>query len=509
MAVPHPSRHHALLATIFLLNAIEFLQAGMLSFGAGPIMGEIGLSPEEFTFTTASYACIAITAIAKQRWLVERMGWRQFIQVSLLLFLAGAAVCATAGGFSQFVLGRCIMAFGGAAFMTSARLMVNLIPPGPRRLAGIKSFVIALALGLAAAPWLAAVAVGRDWRLIFGMLSLLAITALGAAACSLPTEKVPHLERSGSHPWLLLSMAAGSFLTLYALQRASYALFSDALPLLLFIILGLLCLAFAVRHQHRHSRPLLHVARLAQPRYLSGLALFTLCYVVLGANNTMLPVLMQRGLGFAWEVIGRVQSVGMLATLAGYLVMLQVMKKWPGARKFYLCGFLALAWFGWQLSRLNTHADLWHGVLPAIVAFGLFIILVMAMTAIHTFTDLASDEEAFAHGQQVKNMLSQFGLGLGIASATLGLQWRTASHYATLNGRFTPENAEFSAMLSSLHSHLAPSQGDTVAAQQALAHLAVLLNQQATLLASLDYFYFVMCMALACTILMWFQKTLR
>ena len=39
MTPSHP-REKTLLATIFALNAIEFLQAGMIAFGAGPIMGD-------------------------------------------------------------------------------------------------------------------------------------------------------------------------------------------------------------------------------------------------------------------------------------------------------------------------------------------------------------------------------------------------------------------------------------------------------------------------------------
>ena len=75
MTARHP-REKTLLATIFVLNAIEFLQAGMIAFGAGPIMGEIGASPEEFTLATVVYAVVAIAAISKQGWLVERLGWR-------------------------------------------------------------------------------------------------------------------------------------------------------------------------------------------------------------------------------------------------------------------------------------------------------------------------------------------------------------------------------------------------------------------------------------------------
>lgn len=61
-----------LLVTIFCLNIIEYLQAGMIAFSANPIMGEIGVSPEEFGLINAVYACIAIIMIAQQHWLAAR-----------------------------------------------------------------------------------------------------------------------------------------------------------------------------------------------------------------------------------------------------------------------------------------------------------------------------------------------------------------------------------------------------------------------------------------------------
>ena len=89
----------ALLSTILLLTLLEFLQSGMIAFAAGPIMGEIGASPEEFSLTTVAYAAVAISTISKQRWLVERLGWRNFVLASLGLFILGSAICATSDSY--------------------------------------------------------------------------------------------------------------------------------------------------------------------------------------------------------------------------------------------------------------------------------------------------------------------------------------------------------------------------------------------------------------------------
>jgi DHA2 family multidrug resistance protein len=508
-AAKHP-REATLLATIFVLNAIEFLQAGMIAFSAGPIMGEIGATPEDFTIATAVYAVVAMGAIAKQAWLVERLGWRTFIQASVAVFVIGAAVCASSGGFAQYLVGRAVMGMGGAAFMTSARMMVNLMPPSPRRFIGIKSFASALAIGNALAPWLASEAVSHErWPAIFGLLAVLAVVAAALGSVWLPTARTPVEQRSGTHQLMLFTLLGGSFLGLYALQRATYDFYADALPLLAGVALAGAALLYFVHHQSGHARPLLALGRLAQGRYLMGLMLFTLCYIVLGANNYMLPALMQRALGFPWEVIGEVQSAGLMIALPGFWVMALVLARFPAPKKFYVAGFGALALFGVLLARLNGEANLWTDVMPAIGAYGVFIILVMATTAMQAFLSLQHDAQAFANGQQLKNMLSQFGIAFGVAAAALGLQWRGSEHYAVLNRHFDSADAIFNHSVGQLAEQLTAAGQGAQAGQLALVQLVQQMNQQATLLASLDYFRFVIGFAVVAALGMMVQRVLK
>ncbi len=128
--IPRP----ALLATIFVFNLIEFLQSGMIVFASAPTMGRIGASPEQYSLVTALYAAVAVLSISQMTVLVQRFGWRDFLLGAVLLFLGGSWLCAGATSLGAFATGRILMAAGGGAFMTAARMMVNLIPPSPQRI---------------------------------------------------------------------------------------------------------------------------------------------------------------------------------------------------------------------------------------------------------------------------------------------------------------------------------------------------------------------------------------
>ena len=508
-APPRHPHEAGLLVSIFLLNAIEFLQGGMITFASGPILGEIGASPEEFTFATAVYAVVAIAAISKQLWIVERIGWRGFVQASVVVFVIGAAICATSTSFPQYLAGRVVMGLGGGPFLTSARLIVQLIPPSPRRFRGILAFAGGLSIGNGMAPWLASLAVSHgSWSGIFVLLAAMAVMAALVGTVALPADIAPMEKRSQAHPLMTLIMMGGAFLILYALLRASYDFYADVMPLVLAVLTGAGALLYFAMHQHGHERPLLVVKRLMVPRYLAGMGVFTLGYMVLGANNYMLPVLMQGGLGFPWEVAGKVQTAGLIIAAPTFAIMAMVLAKNTSAKKFYVTGFAFLTVSGLMLMRLNPEAGLWSDVWPGIAVYGAFITPVMVTTALHSFMDLQRDEVAFSNGQQLKNMLSQFGVSLGIAGAALGLQWRNSEHLSVLLQRFHAEDAAFGNVAGQLGEQFAAAHG-AQAPLVAVATLAQQLNQQAILLSSLDYFGFLAVLGVAGALLMLAQRVLK
>jgi hypothetical protein len=353
------------------------------------------------------------------------------------------------------------------------------------------------------------VAVSHDgWQWIFAILIALAILTAVLSTICLPAEVPPHELRTQSHPALLMALVAGTFFVLYAFQRSYYDFYSDITMLAAAAVLGLMALAYFVRGMHAGERPLLHLRELRNKRYWTGVGLFTFCYTLMGATNYMLPAVLQRGLGFAWEAIGPVQATGLAATVLTWAVMSMILPKRPAAKKYYLAGFLALAAFGWRVSSLSPQADLWTDFVPALACYGVFVMLVLSTTAMHTFREVQHHETVFSHAQQVKNMLGQVGSSLGIAIATAGLQARTATHYATLNERFVSGDPAYAQALHALTESLA-QHGAAQPAAIANASLAQMLGQQATLLAGLDYFWVIGFVGLTGAVVMLVQRVLR
>ena len=430
LTIPRP----ALLAAIFVFNFIEFLSTGMTVFAAPAIMGHVGASPEEYATVSALYAAVAVLSISQLTVLVQRLGWRNYLLGSVLFYLVGAWICAGSGSVAAFAGGRLLMAMGGGVFMTASRMMVNLIPPSPQRLHGIAAFGSALSLGLALGPLAAAKFVGHEaWGGMFVLLAALAVIGAGIAARWLPVG-ADTLDGTPTRLHLPdgILLGGGAAITLFALQHLSYDWHGERSALLGHLALGLgLLLAFGLLKARRRE-PFLHLNILASARYRLGLLIFAACYALLGMVNTLLPQAVQKGLGVGLEQAGVLQGVGLLSTFVVFALMLLMVKRNPHPTRFFVTGFLMLALLGWRFATLDPRADAWDTVMPWLGLFGGFLTLGMATAAIHSFKDLQADNVVFSHAQQLKNMLGQVGLALGVGVTNIGLQERTALHASRL-----------------------------------------------------------------------------
>ncbi|WP_313623005.1 MFS transporter [Achromobacter sp.] len=508
--MPHPKPPVSLLLVIGALTFIDFLQNGMATFGAAPIMGEIGASPEEYSTIAVIYACVAVVMIALQGWLTHRLGLRCYLLASLAAAGGGAAVCALAHDEAGFLLGRVLMAAGCAAMLTSSRLTVNLIPPSPARFLGIKALATGLCVGTALAPWLAAMAVEHDgWQLMFWLVAALSVLAMAPVMLAMPGREAGSVLAGQVRLIPIAALGAGSFLLLHALQRSYYDFFSDRNLLTMSAAAGVAALGYFVWTETRNGAPLLKLGGMKEARFLSGLVLFMTCYLMLGANGYLVPLMLQRALGQSWTTAGEFFAMGLGAGVLTWAAMSQLLPRWPSPRKFLAAGFLALAAFGVLMSRLAPTANMWTDVFPALACYGMFIMIIMPTTAMHTFTGLSGDPAVFAHAQQVKNMLAQVGQALGIMLATVGQQWFASRHYSVLQESIATGNAHFEAAMAQLSGFFAASAGPAQAQQLATAQIAQMLSQQSVLLASLDHFRVVAAVALAAAVVSLVQRVFR
>jgi MFS family permease len=494
-----PRLRQAHLLTISALVGLEYLQSVMASFASSYIMGGIDAAPEEFSLATAVYAGAAVVMLFKHRVLVQRLGYRRFIRLSLLAFALGALLTGLAHDVPSYLAGRVVQALGGAAFFTGSRVQVNHYQ-GPDRLMAIKRFATGIFLGSGLAPLLGAHLVDTwGWRAVF--LVMLPLTALvaGLVEYALPDhEPIEHDNPGQVHSGGTLALVGGIFLLQFVLERVPYDVFDSATTLVVPALLAAAGLAAFMWHDHSRHDGLIPYRHIVDGRFLVGLSVYFFCYVIGAISNYLTPVLLVRGLGFTVTSSGWLLSATSVLGLLTAFVYFACVQRHTKLKSYLWFALAVLFVHGWWMSRLSsdvTQADLFW---PLYLLNGIFIAVAQGTAALGTFRNV--DEKVFSQAYQLKNAMREVANASGVSIATVILQMRGSVHYARL--------AETTSSLGPWYGN---GEGDPMgltsgASQEALARLSQLITQQSTVLACLDYDWALCGVAVLAAVVVAWQK---
>lgn len=439
VARDRPSTAMQLLA-LAAVTSVEFLENGLVLFGAGPIMAGAGVSASAFALVYAAYGAAAVFMLYKHQWVVERLGYRRFVLLSLLAFGLGSGVCATSpadGSVLQLALGRLMQGLGGSTFFVAGRMLINELSP-ERRFHGLLTFVSALLGGTALAPLLAAGLLGLGgWRALFGFGLIWALLVGWAARACLPDQRrAPH-ERSQEHWVWLLVVLAGVCGLQWVIQQIPFQR-ADELPAqgLAVALLSTGVLSLFAWRQWGRERPLINYRGLVQRRYLVGLVFYALGYFLAGAMGLLLPWMLHQELGLSLLATALWTSLGLLSSVVMALLHIFAAGRWPYHQRYMLSGVLLQALACLLLSQVQGggQGPGWSALALGLgtLLSGLSLPLFIGPVAQGTFVEL--HESVFSHGYQVKNIVRQLSLSFSVALLTWLLHQLAEGHLARLGG---------------------------------------------------------------------------
>ncbi|WP_316676274.1 MFS transporter [uncultured Tolumonas sp.] len=415
---------------IGLMVCIEFIMNAMLSFSSSYLCGGLGMTLHTYSLTTAVYAGTAILMIAQHHWLVSHLGYRRFIRCALVFFTVGSLICANADAASLFIFGRVIQAIGGSAFFTAARVHVNFFAPTPAgRGLAIRYMAYSLVGGSAMAAFLAALILEHySWRALF-LIQLPQIAAVWWLTGK-TTSNVRKLRPSGKlHPANMFCLVAGVFVLQYIVENAPYDYFSDESLFCGLLLLAIIGLGLFVWFEHQRHYSLLSFRHFFSSRYLAGLMIYVLCYLVIASTNYLIPIFLQKGLSFPVLNCGALLTTTSLCSLIFAWLHLKVSAKYSNQKHYLLFAFACLSIFGLLSSHLSSGIRLWDMAIPLIFLSG-FAAVGQGTAAFNTFRE--TDSRLFSQAYQTKNMLRELMNSTAVSLTNVFLQTREAEHYTRL-----------------------------------------------------------------------------
>jgi EmrB/QacA subfamily drug resistance transporter len=299
---------------LMLVMLIASLDQTIVSTALPTIVGDLGGASKLAWVVTAYMLASTITTPLAGK-LGDLYGRKIVLQVALVVFIVGSALCGQANGMTELIAFRFLQGLGGGALMVSTQAVIgDIVPPRDRgRYAGLLGGVFGVSTVLG--PLLGGFFVDSfSWRWIFYVNLPIGILAFAVLAAVL---HVPASRRRHSIDYLGVALLAGglsSIVLFTSLGGTSYAWSS---PLIIGLLLaGVLLLVGFVFAEGRAAEPVLPLALFRNDVFrVTGGVGFIVGFAMFG-SITYIPVYLQIVKGSSPTTSG----LQMLPLMVGVLV---------------------------------------------------------------------------------------------------------------------------------------------------------------------------------------------
>jgi MFS transporter, DHA2 family, multidrug resistance protein len=496
-----------------LMGAID---SSIVNVALPHIRGAVGATVQEITWITTGFVIATVVVMPLTAFLGRFFGQKRVYMASLVLFLAGSALCGTAGNLSSLVLYRALQGFGAGALQpTEQAILRQTFPPKEQGMA-MALFAMAVMVGPAIGPTLGGYIVDNThWSWIFfinlpvGILGLFMVWRFVQEPEDIRASNRAAAEAQKKNvDWQGIALMSLGLATLqYVLEEGQTKDWFDSRAITGCAIIAAVALAAFVWRELTASAPAVNLRLFKDPVFTSGTLVGGVMFAMLMASMFLLPVFMQELLGFTATQSG-------LALMPRVLMMMAVT---PLVGRLYNhvsprllvgigIGLVSIGSFNLaDVTLQSTSSSIVRDILIQGAGFS-FLFVPLTTTAL---SNVPRTRLTDATG--LNSLLRQIGGSVGLAVfATLLSRYQVVARHA-LAAHVTPGSPATMQRLAQLQAGLATRGGlDPVSAKgAALAALNGQVTQQAAVLAFEKTFYLAGIVFLAVLPLLLFLKVNR
>jgi len=435
----------------------------------------VGLNEIQWVFT--GYLLALAVSVPLVGYLADRFGIKRVYLTALVLFTLGSALCGLAWSAESIIFFRILQGLGGGALLPLGTAMIfAAFPPQERGMASA-ALGIPILLAPALGPTLGGYIVQYgDWRLIFYLNVPVGIAGLFMGLSLLRERRSPN---PGSFDLLGFMLSTIGFATLlYGISDASTDGWTST-KVLAFIGIGIVTLIGFALTELRSQSPLLDLRLFRDWNFTGGNMVLWVVTIALFGALFLLPLFLQELRGLApfetglWFLPSAMVSAIMLP-LSGFLV------DRIGAKWVILAGTIMLTVASYGLSHLNLYTTFWALQVMLVARSAALAFTLQPANVVALYNVERND---LPRASSLVNVMRQVMSSLGTALLATFVQNRIPVHFAYLTGQATVFSP--AATLANEMTRYLMAQGtDAVTAHlQALNYLALLIQQQATVMA--------------------------
>jgi EmrB/QacA subfamily drug resistance transporter len=387
-ALQAPSHREVMVAFSGLLLALLLaaLDGTIVATALPTIVGELGgLSHLSWVVTAYLLAQTVVTPLYGK--FGDLYGRKRVLQVAIVVFLAGSALCGAARSLAQLILFRAVQGLGGGGLMVTAQAVVgDLVPPRDR---GRYQGMLGAAFGVAsiAGPLLGGYLTTHwSWRWIFYINLPLGVVALGVLRATLPAP-AGRVRRAVDY-----AGAATLALALTGIVLATDlggAVYPWASPVMLAVVAGTLaCGAAFVVAERRASEPVLPLDLFRNRAFTVSCVVGFIVGFGLFGSVTYVPLFLQVVQGQSPTASGMEMIPMMGGMLLTSIASGQVISRTGRYKVFPVIGTAVLTLGLFLLSRMHPDTGLALVMASlAVVGLGLGMVMQVLVIAVQNAVD--------------------------------------------------------------------------------------------------------------------------
>lgn len=477
-STPLPKNHVFITLSIMLATIMQTIDTTIANVALPHMQGSMSATHDQAAWVLTSYIVAAAVMTAPAGFLAARFGRKQVFIVSIAGFTLTSMLCGTATSVTEMVIFRLLQGALGAGLVPLSQAALLDTYPREKHGQAISIWSVGVMVGPILGPTLGGyLTESLSWRWVFYINLPIGVLAMIGMVVFLPDSGERKRTPFDWTGFALLGLAVGAAQMM--LDRGESLDWFDSREVLLEAVLASLGLYLLVVHMATtRNKPFLDLALFRDRNFVTGLFFIFLLGTLMMATMAILPPFLQQMLGYPVSTAGELLAPRGVGTMISTMLAGRLIAR-VDARALVICGLGCSALALWQMAHFSLDATRWM-IIQTGVLQGLGMGLVMVPLSTLTFATLSPTliNESAALFSLVRNIGGSFGI-----SVVIGI----------LSTQTQINHAELGEFLNPLNTNLQAFDTQTI---QGLSQLNLEITRQATTIAYLDDFMFLMILAL-------------
>jgi EmrB/QacA subfamily drug resistance transporter len=404
-------RVRLIFGALLLVLLVASLDQTIVATALPTIVGDLG-GLEHLSWIVTAYLLASTIVAPLYGKLGDLYGRRRVLQVAIVVFLVGSALCGLSQNMAELIVFRAIQGLGGGGLIVvSIAVVGDLVPPRDRgRYQGL--FGAVFGISTVAGPLLGGFFVDHlSWRWIFYVNLPLGLLALAVIATAFHTRQTTERHRVDYLGAVVLGAALSAVVLFTSLGGTTFAWSSS--PMVAMLAAGIVLLALFPFVEARVSEPILPLDLFRNRVFTVTVAVGFVVGVALFGAVTYVPLYLQVVKAHSPTESGLLLTPMMGGLLASSIISGNLISKYGRYRVFPIAGTAIAALGLYLLSRLDVATSSWLGAgYMLILGLGLGLVMQVLVLAAQN----AVDFRLLGVATSASTMFRQVGGSIGVSA---------------------------------------------------------------------------------------------